>query len=52
MDGYDDHRIVMSLAIAGLMASGTTAITTAESVDISYPGFFKDLKRLGAKVEV
>src|SRR5271157_372915 len=52
VDGYDDHRIVMALATAGLMASGTTVISTAESVDISYPGFFKDLKRLGAKVEV
>ncbi len=51
VDGYDDHRIVMSLAIAGLVAEGTTTITTAESVNISYPGFFDDLKKLGAKVE-
>ncbi len=51
VDGYDDHRIVMSLAIAGLAAKGTTTITTAESVNISYPGFFDDLKKLGAKVE-
>jgi 3-phosphoshikimate 1-carboxyvinyltransferase len=51
VDGYDDHRIVMSLAIAGLAAEGTTTITTAESVNISYPGFFDDLKKLGAKVE-
>jgi len=52
VDGYDDHRIVMSLAIAGLVAEGPTTITTAESVDISYPAFFADLKKLGAKVEV
>jgi 3-phosphoshikimate 1-carboxyvinyltransferase len=52
VDGYDDHRIVMALAVAGLAASGTTTISTAESVDISYPGFFNDLKRLGAKVEL
>jgi len=51
VDGYDDHRIVMALAIAGMMATGTTSIDTAESVDISYPGFFADLKRIGAKVE-
>jgi 3-phosphoshikimate 1-carboxyvinyltransferase len=51
VDGYDDHRIVMSLAIAGLVAKGTTTINTAESVSISYPGFFDDLKKLGAKVE-
>jgi 3-phosphoshikimate 1-carboxyvinyltransferase len=52
VDGYDDHRIVMALATAGLMAGGTTTIDTAESVDISYPGFFNDLKRIGAKVEL
>lgn len=52
VDGYDDHRIVMALAIAGLVATGTTTISTAESVDISYPGFFNDLKRIGAKVEL
>jgi 3-phosphoshikimate 1-carboxyvinyltransferase len=51
VDGYDDHRIVMSLATAGLAAEGTTTISTAESVSISYPGFFDDLKKLGAKVE-
>jgi 3-phosphoshikimate 1-carboxyvinyltransferase len=51
VEGYDDHRIVMSLAIAGLAAEGTTTIGTAESVSISYPGFFDDLKKLGAKVE-
>ncbi|HTX44459.1 MAG TPA: 3-phosphoshikimate 1-carboxyvinyltransferase [Methanocella sp.] len=52
VDGYDDHRIVMALAVAGLVASGTTTISTAEAVGISYPGFFNDLKRLGAKVEL
>ena len=51
VDGYDDHRIVMSLAIAGLVAEGPTTINTAESVSISYPGFFDDMKKLGAKVE-
>jgi 3-phosphoshikimate 1-carboxyvinyltransferase len=52
VEGYDDHRIVMSLAIAGLVAEGSTTIGTAESVSISYPGFFDDLKKLGAKVIV
>lgn len=48
--GWDDHRIVMSLALAGLVA-GNTTIDTIESVSISYPDFFKDLVRLGAKIE-
>ncbi|MCD1295966.1 3-phosphoshikimate 1-carboxyvinyltransferase [Methanocella sp. CWC-04] len=51
VEGYDDHRIVMSLAIAGLVATGTTTITDADAINISYPGFFDDLKKLGAKVE-
>ena len=48
--GWDDHRIVMALAVAGMVA-GDTIIDTVESVSISYPGFFEDLKRIGAGVE-
>jgi len=47
--GWDDHRIVMALAVAGMIADGTT-IDTVESVSISYPGFFDDLRKLGASV--
>ena len=42
----------MALAIGRPHGQGTTTITTAESVSISYPGFFSDLKRLGGKVEL
>jgi len=47
--GWDDHRIAMALAVAGIVAGGTT-IDTVESVSISYPGFFDDLKKIGAGV--
>ncbi len=47
--GWDDHRIVMALAVAGMVAGGTT-VDTVESVSISYPGFFEDLRRIGATV--
>ncbi len=47
--GWDDHRIVMALAVAGMVAGGTT-IDTVESVSISYPGFFDDLRNIGAGV--
>ena len=36
----------MSLAVAGLNVEGTTQILNAECVDISYPQFFEDLRRL------
>jgi 3-phosphoshikimate 1-carboxyvinyltransferase len=49
--GYHDHRIVMALMVAGLVAGGTR-IDTAESVDVSYPGFFGAMAGLGAKVQV
>jgi 3-phosphoshikimate 1-carboxyvinyltransferase len=49
--GYHDHRIVMALTVAGFVAGGTQ-IDTAEAVDVSYPGFFDQMKGLGAKVEV
>lgn len=49
--GYHDHRIVMSLAVAGLVA-GDTEIDTAESVDVSYPGFFSQMANIGMNAKV
>jgi 3-phosphoshikimate 1-carboxyvinyltransferase len=49
--GWHDHRIVMALTVAGLVAGGTR-IDTAEAVDVSYPGFFREMAMLGARVEV
>lgn len=46
--GYDDHRMVMALAIAGLTAEGTTVVDTAESIDVTYPTFVEDMRALGA----
>ncbi len=50
LDGWGDHRIVMALTLAGI-AAGNTTISTAESVKISYPNFFEDMRRLGASIE-
>lgn len=46
VESYGDHRIAMSLSIAALMAEGTTVINNASCVDISFPGFFEELRRL------
>ena len=49
VSGWHDHRIVMALCVAGMVA-GDTVIDTAESVDISYPGFFEAMKSLGGDI--
>ncbi len=46
VDSYTDHRIAMSLAIAALLATGTTTIHRAEAVAISYPDFTTMLQRV------
>lgn len=44
---YADHRIAMTLGIAGLLAAGETTIAAAETASISYPSFWDDLAGLG-----
>ena len=43
---YDDHRIAMSFAVAGLAAEGETILDDESCVWISYPSFFQDLAAL------
>ena len=43
---HGDHRMAMSLAVAGLRSNGAVEIEGAESVAKSYPGFFEDLERI------
>ncbi|HRS04863.1 MAG TPA: 3-phosphoshikimate 1-carboxyvinyltransferase, partial [Treponema sp.] len=45
VQGHDDHRVVMALALAGLACQGTTTVDTAEAAAVTYPGF---LELLGA----
>jgi 3-phosphoshikimate 1-carboxyvinyltransferase len=46
-DSLDDHRLAMTFAVAGLLASGETTVHRPGSAAISYPGFFADLMRVG-----
>lgn len=48
--GYDDHRLVMALSVAGLGAEGQTSVDTAEAASVTYPGFVNDMKTLGASL--
>lgn len=49
VDGQDDHRVAMSLAVAGLIASGETVVTDAKCANDSFPGFAETLAKLGAE---
>jgi 3-phosphoshikimate 1-carboxyvinyltransferase len=47
LDAAGDHRLAMAWAVAGMLAAeGTTRITGAEVVAVSYPAFFDDLAAL------
>ena len=48
IDSQGDHRIAMAFAIAGLVADSSTStrIRSARCVNISFPGFFKTLRKL------
>ncbi len=49
IDGANDHRIVMSAAVAAAFADGDSVIKGCEAVNKSYPEFFDDFKRIGGK---
>ncbi len=46
LDAGLDHRIAMSFAVAGLVATGTTQISGDESIGTSYPDFVEHLRVL------
>jgi 3-phosphoshikimate 1-carboxyvinyltransferase len=52
VSGHGDHRVVMALTLAGLVAEGETIIDTAESVAVTFPGFIESMKALGADIEM
>jgi 3-phosphoshikimate 1-carboxyvinyltransferase len=48
--GYGDHRVVMSLAVAGLAIPGKIAVDTAESVEVTVPNFVDLMQKLGGRI--
>ncbi|MBP7074859.1 MAG: 3-phosphoshikimate 1-carboxyvinyltransferase [Rhabdochlamydiaceae bacterium] len=48
---FEDHRMALSLSIAGLMAHGSTEIAGIECAKKSFPGYFEMLRKLGAAIE-
>ena len=49
---HNDHRIAMTFAVLALVSKGETIILDAECTSKSYPDFWDDLAKLGAKIEV
>lgn len=49
VDSHGDHRVAMSLTVAGLFAEGETVVTEAESVAVSFPNYFEIMNKVGAE---
>ena len=47
VDGQDDHRVVMALAVGATGIAEPVRIRGYEAVSVTYPGFAEELRRLG-----
>jgi 3-phosphoshikimate 1-carboxyvinyltransferase len=52
VDGHDDHRVSMSLSVAGMAALGETTVLDARCAGDSFPGFAETMSALGADIHV
>ena len=48
VDSHDDHRLAMSLAVAGLVGGSPTTVLDAECARDSFPGFVETMAAIGA----
>lgn len=48
--GHGDHRVIMSLAVAGLCLDGETIIESAEAVSVTFPTFVDLMRSIGANI--
>lgn len=52
VNGYNDHRIVMSAAILSSLCKGDVKITDSNATRKSYPDFFADFNKMGGNANV
>ncbi len=52
VDSHGDHRICMALTVLAAATESRVIISGAESVNKSYPEFFRDLSRIGVKINM
>jgi 3-phosphoshikimate 1-carboxyvinyltransferase len=50
VEARHDHRIAMSALVLGLVAEAAVSVDDASMIATSYPGFFRDMRGLGAEV--
>jgi len=50
VDSRGDHRVAMSLAVAGTVAGGPVTVLNTDAVDTSFPGFVECLRGIGADI--
>ncbi len=51
VDSHGDHRLALSLAVAGLIAGGETTVTQAEAYQESFPNFVGLMRSLNAQIQ-
>lgn len=49
--GHDDHRVVMALAVAGLVASEPVIVEGADAMSVTFPAFLALMQHLGAEMQ-
>ncbi len=52
VDSFNDHRMVMSCAVAAICSDGDVTVKNAQAVNKSYPSFFEDYVLTGGKCDV
>ena len=51
LESAEDHRLFMAFTIAGMFV-GNCTVTDPDSVDVSYPTFVEDMRKIGANIIV
>ena len=46
---HGDHRLAMTVAVAGLLAEGETVVRGAEASSVSYPDFWHHLEEISSR---
>jgi 3-phosphoshikimate 1-carboxyvinyltransferase len=50
LHGYDDHRIVMALSIAGMVLDGQLCVDTAEAAGVTFPDYVPLMNSIGGRL--